>query len=137
MAKDNLKRRLTSAISFIAVTVSMFCMNVSTALASVLVNIDGTVEDEFHKTGGVVDISEVSNNIFNNLRFYLNGAAGIALITVTLAFVIKCGQLAATADNAQRRANHITGMIWTIIAVSALGLFSTVMSMLAGFANGI
>ena len=141
MAKDKLTRRLTAIFMSIAMIISMCAINLDTVYAKVLVDNSGSVilesTSDTTKAEGTVDIAATSKTIFSNLRFYLNGFTGIALITLTLAFVIKCAELGASADNAMKRGNSITGLLWVGIAIGLLGAFNTVMSILAVLTKGI
>lgn len=139
MATKTLKRRLAAITSFIASTFSVAYINLTTVMATPVLVDDGKVKlgTNSGNTAGTVDIVQTSNSIFSNLRLLLNGCMGIVLITLVLAFVIKCAQLASSADNAQKRGGHITGLLWLAVCIGALGAFSTVMSLLVSFAEGI
>lgn len=86
------------------------------------------------------NIPTIANGIYGQLGVALNGFLGIALITLTLIFVIRCGQLAASADNAQKRSENINSLLWIGIAVGALGFFSAaggVLSIIVSLTNGV
>lgn len=138
MAITNKKRRLTAILTCMVLVLSMFFINISKVNAGTI-SIDGAgrivSKDYSNKTKderqeGKVDVNQLGNGLFGELRIYLQGFTGIALITLTLAFVIKCAQLGAAADNSQKRAMHTTGLLWIGICVGLLGAFNTVMNIL-------
>lgn len=135
MAIKNLKRHLTKIVTLLSAIAIIFSNTIMVKAAPILIDGNGTVKvNDTAKTGGTVDIATESKALFDALRLYLGGSLGIALITLTLAFVIKCGQLAASADNANKRSNHITGMVYLIIAIASIGGFKIVMDILVGMA---
>lgn len=135
MAIKNLKRHLTKIVTLLSAIAIIFSNTIMVKAAPILIDGNGTVKvNDTAKTGGTVDIATEAKALFDALRLYLGGSLGIALITLTLAFVIKCGQLAASADNANKRSNHITGMVYLIIAIASIGGFKIVMDILVGMA---
>lgn len=145
MTKTNIKRHLSTIAIVIVAIIGMFVINTNDVYAKKVLVDDGVVKlddsQDSSATGaayGEVDFAEMSNSIFSRLNFYLNAFSGVVLITLTLGFVMRCGSLAMAADNAQKRGGHIEGMLWIVGAVAALGVFSTIMSLITGTViNGI
>lgn len=116
-----------------------FLSKANSALAQVSISDGkiGNITDKKSVTAGTVDITSLASKIFGQFGLYLNGAIGIALITVALGFVIRCAQLAMHGDNARKRGASIEAMLWTIVAIGGIGAFSTVMTLLVGFSKGV
>lgn len=88
---------------------------------------------------GNANVPTVANSLYGQMSVFLNGFVGIALITLTIIFVIRCGQLGASADNAQKRSQSIGGLLWVGIAIGGLGFFSAVggiMTIITQMTNG-
>lgn len=123
---NNLKKKVcytqTLIKSFLITVFSIALVNIQTINAITYNN--GTIGVAQKTTIGEANIDMIGNTIFGRLSTILNGCIGIALITLTLVFVIKCGQIAASADNAMKRSNHLGGMLWVLISIGVLGMFS-------------
>lgn len=127
-------------ISFIT-TLSMCLVNISTVFAITYKNgkIGIGTDTSASETYGEVDVNNLANGLYGQLGELLNGFAGIALITLTLVFVIKCGQLGMSADNARKRSETINGFLWLGISIGLLGFFFAsqgVMTIIANMATG-
>lgn len=100
---------------------------------------NGTIEVGTSETFGKVNVPVIANGIFGLLNVILSGCTGIALITLTLVFVIKCAQLAGSGSNPFKRSNHISGMLWLAVSIGLLGFFNVtggVISIIIGLSEG-
>lgn len=132
---SHLKKLMVSFMAFI----SVMLLNPTVISAITYDNGKITASSTSGDTYGYVDTSTIGNTVFTKLATLISGFSGIALITLTLVFVIKCGQIAASADNAQKRSAHISGMGWLMISIAVLGFFTTsgvIMEIIVGLVNG-
>lgn len=118
--KKNLLSKLSLFIMTVVCALTVFSTNVSAAVTYS----NGKISNTESTVVGDVNVPMIANGLYGQLSVILNGFIGIALITLVLFFVIRCGQLGASADNAQKRSQSLGGLLWVGIAIGGLGFFS-------------
>lgn len=76
--------------------------------------------------GAETDSAEDTFNvIYTKYKTMLNGVIGLVTITLVLLFVIQCGKLGMSADNAAKRSTSISGLLWIGVSAGLLGAVYT------------
>lgn len=126
-------RKLKNKTYYTYTLMKQTLMNFVFIISSLMLNLNivnalnyskGTIGVNDSEVYGTVSVPAIANGIYGQLNAILSGCMGIALITLVLVFVVKCGQLAASGQNAMKRSNHIGGMLWLGIAIASLGFFT-------------
>ena len=125
-----------SLMSFFAVSTVTTDVTVASAdniLDGIKVNNDGTID---FGTTGSSDTAGTFNTIYTKYKGILNGVIGLVTITLVLLFVIQCGKLGASSDNAMRRSSSISGLLWIGVSAGLLGAVYTFIGLFYNLFNG-
>ena len=82
------------------------------------------------------DTSNTFNTVYTKYKSILNGVIGLVTITLVLLFVIQCGKLGASADNAARRSSSVGALLWIGVAAGLLGAVYTFIGLFYNLFNG-
>lgn len=97
------------------------------------VNSNGTLQVG---TAESANASNTFNVIYDKYKVILNGVIGLVTITLVLLFVIQCGKLGVSADNAARRSTSISALLWIGISAGLLGAVYTFIGLFYNLFNG-
>lgn len=113
---------LMSVFTTTSVAMPMTVAAENNILDGIKVNADGSLN-----TGslGASDTSGTFNTLYDKYKSVLNGVIGLVTITLVLLFVIQCAKLGAASDNAAKRSNSVSALLWIGISAGLLGAVYT------------
>ena len=127
-----------------AVAVGIMSFFATASIPVTVANADNILEGIEVDTNGQIQIGTTTtkdaagafNTLYDKYKIMLNGVIGLVTITLVLMFVIQCGKLGMSADNAARRSTSITALLWIGVSAGLLGAVYTFIGLFYNIFNG-